>query len=139
MLTVSWRHKRRVPPRRGRGAILGLFFCFAQSNISGAGVSMAVPALTGRSGSLCSSLLLGHYPGLCLHKQNAPAHKGRGFLCRAFCPLREGHRVRFGSGGGVGDRPGGHNLRGHLATYKPLLDSGRNQIWRPLCQLQRVL
>jgi hypothetical protein len=30
MLTVSWRRKRRVPPQRGRGAILGLFFCCAQ-------------------------------------------------------------------------------------------------------------
>ena len=33
MLTLKRRRKRRVLPRRGRGAILGLFFCFAQCSI----------------------------------------------------------------------------------------------------------
>jgi hypothetical protein len=33
MLTLKRRRKRRVPPRRGRGAILGLFFCCAQCSI----------------------------------------------------------------------------------------------------------
>jgi hypothetical protein len=39
MLTVSWRRKRRVPPRRGRGAIPGLIFCFAQCSMRAVGVS----------------------------------------------------------------------------------------------------
>jgi hypothetical protein len=33
MLTLKRRRKRRVPPRRGRGEISGLFFCFAQCSI----------------------------------------------------------------------------------------------------------
>jgi hypothetical protein len=33
MLTLIWRRKRWVPPRTGRGAILGLFFCCAQCSI----------------------------------------------------------------------------------------------------------
>jgi hypothetical protein len=39
MLTVSWRRKRRVPPRRGRGAIPGLFFCCAQPSTPAVAVS----------------------------------------------------------------------------------------------------
>jgi len=39
MLTLKRRRRRRVPPQRGRGAISGLFFCFAQSSISALVVS----------------------------------------------------------------------------------------------------
>jgi hypothetical protein len=39
MLTLKRRRKRRVPPQRGRGAILGLFFCCAQCSISAVVVS----------------------------------------------------------------------------------------------------
>jgi hypothetical protein len=39
MLTLKHRRKRRVPPQRGRGAILGLFFCFAQCSTPAAVVS----------------------------------------------------------------------------------------------------
>jgi hypothetical protein len=39
MLTLSWKRKRRVPPQRGRGAISGLFFCFAQCSILAVGAS----------------------------------------------------------------------------------------------------
>jgi hypothetical protein len=39
MLTLKWMRRRRVPPQRGRGAISGLFFCFAQCSILAVGVS----------------------------------------------------------------------------------------------------
>jgi hypothetical protein len=45
MLTVSWRRKRRVPPRRGRGEISGLFFCCAQFSILVAVVSTGTAVL----------------------------------------------------------------------------------------------
>ena len=45
MLTVSWRRKRRVPPRRGRGAILGLVFCCAQCSILAVAVSIGSAVL----------------------------------------------------------------------------------------------
>ena len=44
MLTLKRRCRRRVPPQRGRGAILGLFFCCAQCSIPVAEVSTG-PAL----------------------------------------------------------------------------------------------
>jgi hypothetical protein len=39
MFTLKRRRKRRVPSQRGRGAISGLFFCFAQFSIPTKGVS----------------------------------------------------------------------------------------------------
>jgi hypothetical protein len=39
MLTLKRRRRRRVPPQRGRGAILGLFFCCAQCSMLAVGVS----------------------------------------------------------------------------------------------------
>jgi len=39
MLTLKRRRKRRVPPRRGRGAILGFFSCCAQCSILTVGMS----------------------------------------------------------------------------------------------------
>ena len=39
MLTLKRKGRRRVPPQRGRGAILGLFFCCAQCNISAVAMS----------------------------------------------------------------------------------------------------
>jgi hypothetical protein len=39
MLTLKRRRKRRVPPKRGRGAISGPFFCCAQCNTATVAVS----------------------------------------------------------------------------------------------------
>jgi hypothetical protein len=49
MLTLKRRRKRRFPPQRGRGAILGLFFCCAQCSISAAVVSIGPALATARS------------------------------------------------------------------------------------------
>jgi hypothetical protein len=44
MLTLKRRCGRRVPPPRGRGAILGLFFCYAQCSKLTVGVSRRMPS-----------------------------------------------------------------------------------------------
>jgi hypothetical protein len=49
MLTVSRKHRRRIPLRRGRGAISGLFFCCAKCSIRAAGVSTRPALVTVRS------------------------------------------------------------------------------------------
>ena len=54
MLTLKRRRKRRVPPQRGRGAILGLFFCCAQCSILAVGVSIG-PVVSNRRGVLFAS------------------------------------------------------------------------------------
>jgi hypothetical protein len=62
MLTLKRRRKRRVPPQRGRGAISGLFFCFAQCSILTVGVSSGSAFLAGvivaRSGAVACCALL---------------------------------------------------------------------------------
>jgi hypothetical protein len=45
MLTLKLRRKRRVPPQRGRGEILGLFFCFPQSSTLAVGMSIGSAVL----------------------------------------------------------------------------------------------
>jgi hypothetical protein len=55
MLTLKRRRNRRVPPRGGRGAILGLFFCFAQCSILAVGVSSGLVVLLSASPKPLSS------------------------------------------------------------------------------------
>jgi len=49
MFYLKRRRKRRVPLRRGRGVILGLFFCCAQYNTLAVGVSTGSVVATARS------------------------------------------------------------------------------------------
>jgi hypothetical protein len=54
MLTLKRRRKRRFPPLRGRGAILGLFFCCAQCSIPAAVLSTGpVAAIARNSAHAC--------------------------------------------------------------------------------------
>ena len=59
MLTLKHRRKRQVQPQRGRGAILGLFFCCVQCIILVAVVSTGPALATARSLAYACYALLG--------------------------------------------------------------------------------
>jgi hypothetical protein len=125
MLTLQRRRQRRVPPQRGRGAILGLFSCCAQCSISAVVVSSnrvvslsAFPKSLSSHSEACKSqsillivpLAASILGFACTNRIPQPMGAMAFGMKHSFCPLREDHRVQFGSGGGVGDPLTDYNL-----------------------------